>query len=612
MDDTVTPMTLHVWDYVRILSNVSLGTARLFPAGLVPGEMKEMVLPVSDGGELRVLAQITPIEGVIRNVTNMKLPRLRIVLERLEYQAGDTVRGAVIANFAEPTKVVGIRMRASCETIVSWTEGSGNDSTTYAGHQRYYNHRATMFGHPKGTKEFVMADGSHYYPFEFIIPPWCPPSYNGALYATTTHMIKAYVAVPRGLDWIAMEQLQVAANYSFTPKPGSLLQARQVKQAAAKSSLWANNQNIAITVTGAPAAYLGDTYEAEVVVENRSLKAVTEVSVLLGTQAVFCDMVVSRYRTSFGMLPTTEVKDLDGAKIKVAPRATKSFKTIIQIPLLTAKRGDPGNMTLPAGIGPTIPGQLSPMLQIYHLLCIGASTEGSVFTKTTSAAAVPLFLGQRPDSNRPAPSLCVAPPTTYSLPIRFAQTPSDYIKYLSPTPRTEERNRNWYIGPTLSPEAFAALPNLDFHLAEEAPFISRHFLKFDPKDAYTATGVTNMAPPASDSIITAIDTSTPTPTPETPGAASSENVITSQGGDSKYAVQIESTAHLLHAFEDDGSCSGPPPDIAGYAASAAGVSNSPVPFASTVIPTPNNADQSTAKLLNGDPRPIAAGDFDLL
>uniref|UniRef100_A0A672JNL0 Arrestin-like N-terminal domain-containing protein n=1 Tax=Salarias fasciatus TaxID=181472 RepID=A0A672JNL0_SALFA len=81
---------------------------------------------------------------------------LKLTLEALNqqgtYSEGDTVIGTLSFNLKSDTKVKSISVKAKGDAKVEWKEDSGNSTTHYKGHVRYFKLKQDLVAKDTGGK----------------------------------------------------------------------------------------------------------------------------------------------------------------------------------------------------------------------------------------------------------------------------------------------------------------------------------------------------------------------------------------------------------------------------------------------------------------------------
>ncbi|XP_073322650.1 arrestin domain-containing protein 3-like [Pagrus major] len=90
------------------------------------------------------------------------------------FSEGDTVAGTVTFTLTKDTKVKSLMVKVKGDANVRWTEGSGDNETTYSAHRRYFKVKKYFVEEsPKGT---VLPKGVHHFKFRLNIPHGNMPS----------------------------------------------------------------------------------------------------------------------------------------------------------------------------------------------------------------------------------------------------------------------------------------------------------------------------------------------------------------------------------------------------------------------------------------------------
>ncbi|XP_067263934.1 arrestin domain-containing protein 3-like isoform X2 [Chanodichthys erythropterus] len=110
------------------------------------------------------------------------------------FTSGDIVEGRVVLEVTKEIKVDSFFVKLKGDANVRWTEGSGDDETTYRDLERYFKIKQYFIqeSSKKGQSEknttlvsgetygSVVTPGSHVFPFRFQLPQQnMPPSFNG-------------------------------------------------------------------------------------------------------------------------------------------------------------------------------------------------------------------------------------------------------------------------------------------------------------------------------------------------------------------------------------------------------------------------------------------------
>ncbi|XP_067263496.1 arrestin domain-containing protein 3-like isoform X1 [Chanodichthys erythropterus] len=110
------------------------------------------------------------------------------------FTSGDIVEGRVVLEVTKEIKVDSLSVKLMGDANVRWTEGSGDNKTTYSDHERYFKIKQYFIqeSSKKGQSEknttlvsgetygSVVTPGSHVFPFRFQLPQQnMPPSFKG-------------------------------------------------------------------------------------------------------------------------------------------------------------------------------------------------------------------------------------------------------------------------------------------------------------------------------------------------------------------------------------------------------------------------------------------------
>ncbi|XP_073696950.1 arrestin domain-containing protein 3-like [Garra rufa] len=110
------------------------------------------------------------------------------------FTSGDIVEGRVVLEVTKEIKVDSFFVKLTGDAHVSWTEGSGDDESSYSDHERYFKLKQYFIqeSSKKGESEKnttlvngetygpVIKPGSHVFPFRFQLPQQnMPPSFKG-------------------------------------------------------------------------------------------------------------------------------------------------------------------------------------------------------------------------------------------------------------------------------------------------------------------------------------------------------------------------------------------------------------------------------------------------
>lgn len=154
---------------------------------------KELALLPSEWGHLHVLVDIRPFPGPPRCML-MKLPKLRIVVDKQFYRPGDLVRGAIIYNIAEIVRIRKLEAYAFCKSSVHWSKTHYMNSKQQTRHFRsnldHYKQAVDLIVPPPTAPSVDLRDTAFYACFEYRLPEILPTSNVRFLNTpVTTHTI---------------------------------------------------------------------------------------------------------------------------------------------------------------------------------------------------------------------------------------------------------------------------------------------------------------------------------------------------------------------------------------------------------------------------------------
>ncbi|KAE8292312.1 Arrestin domain-containing protein 2 [Larimichthys crocea] len=90
------------------------------------------------------------------------------------FSEGDTITGKVTLLLSKDTKCESLFVKAKGDAEVHWTVRRGEHNHTYSAHRRYF--KLKQFLIPENTKDTVLRQGTHVYPFRISLPQGSMPS----------------------------------------------------------------------------------------------------------------------------------------------------------------------------------------------------------------------------------------------------------------------------------------------------------------------------------------------------------------------------------------------------------------------------------------------------
>lgn len=139
-----------------------------------------------------------------------------IILDQAEatFTPGSVVRGSLLLNTEEPKSYTKITVSLKGKGKVHWQEGSGENAVHYWSSEKYVNSETIVWTSdqsPSGTLD----RGRYTFPFEFVLPESCPPSYKDHI-AHITYEIKGRISTgPFKLDRKVSHPISVLKQVSI-------------------------------------------------------------------------------------------------------------------------------------------------------------------------------------------------------------------------------------------------------------------------------------------------------------------------------------------------------------------------------------------------------------
>jgi hypothetical protein len=503
-------LNFHVFDYVRIFSNVEIGLASIDLTSIAPGKAQDMWLTLKRPGEtitaqtsrgeivavgtgatvsyatlqdessseplppsysdlpqvstkpaIRVFVHVTPL--VASNpAKGMRLSSLRMSLDKEIYYPGEIVRGCVIWNVGNPKKTRGVKLQFAGNSLTEWTEHRQYGNVRYVYHYRgyvtYFDRTATLLGCEAGESSRVESATSFFWPFQFILPSHLPCSFKGA-WGYINYFVKAFVDIPWASDKAVIIPISIATNYnSIAP---NLL---AVNSGTHTTGIFVSDMCIGLKISSPLVGYTGEPMTIGVSVDNSGgKKDVKEITVELVQTAVFVANCAGMWQ---------------GRTTRTIPLFSKisSESGVAGIPVVVGKQWS-GNITIgvPKDLTPTINNNLSPIISVTYSILVTINTVGNFFTSASNKKEIPIYIGRRrssPPQVAPSPVLAnpqqhqAWPPQNQGMPQPFLapapstvfviRAPSNYYQFLAPSPLVNGEYN--VVGTTVPQEAFAQEP----------------------------------------------------------------------------------------------------------------------------------------------------------
>jgi hypothetical protein len=126
------------------------------------------------------------------------MKEIKIELQRAGYLPGEIVEGAVNLTIDKPVKARKVKLDVLGVEETRITVSHGKSSTTYRSKNNILKEMIVLHG-PQFEKNLEMEPGNYVFKFEFKIPEYALPSYNGT-HAFINYQLHARVDVPFWLD----------------------------------------------------------------------------------------------------------------------------------------------------------------------------------------------------------------------------------------------------------------------------------------------------------------------------------------------------------------------------------------------------------------------------
>lgn len=447
------PIRIHLWEVRHLSANKTLGFAELELPRMQPHRLYDVWLPLAgpaaDCGQVHVQAQVTPM--LVDKPKINKLPNFRFQLHQTDFFPGQVVAGLLVLNVGQPITATRISISLIGYQQTHWTE-SHHEHYQDAHGRSQTRHRTVHHGQTwailneqrlvwrRSHGVEAIGSGSYIWPFEFYLPQRLPASFEST-HAWCRYAVKATIHRP-GLRFNQRLQspIRMLAPYvSLSPLPPSFGKCE-------KLPFRSGDQVVFLQVTMPHSiTIIGETTRMSLLVDNHTRHRVLDAKVTLNRT------VVARA----GSHTKVETTSLCLAHVRegfpVAPNESRQL--LIDLPV-------------PATTQPSLPEDISPLIQVTYTLIVCCDISG--FLTGQSTAEVPLILSMR----IPQPTLLYAAAAAPSSPVYPAQEmtapailpPPAYAE--SPPPQQAQLETAFEAGstafglPRFGPESFAPLPDL--------------------------------------------------------------------------------------------------------------------------------------------------------
>lgn len=270
-DKNLDILTLTLQKY-GTLKNAEIGKCKLELKNLPNNSIVDMHIPLKNSEiELHFIAKFTPY--LYDKKYSLKLPPLRINLERNFYFPGDTVRGHVILNIHKPYEFGNIILEFVGLSHVFWTTRRGDynsNATDYSDDYHHVHKQIMLFRtDPNLPDKFTKFEaGTYIYPFEYLLDMNLPP----------TH----YISYSSYIQYIFGSHASNKTNsFKFNYKAPIYIVKPYISSEIIYKRSYAitGNDNIKLFITRPDIIFAGEDAEIYVEIENQSDKLIEKVKI---------------------------------------------------------------------------------------------------------------------------------------------------------------------------------------------------------------------------------------------------------------------------------------------------------------------------------------------
>lgn len=337
-------------------------------------------------------------------------------------------------------------MRFTGESRVHWSESHGkNNTVSYFAVVVFFNPTATLYGNPRGIRDSLMIpSGGYYWPIELTMPTRLAPSFEASVIGKNQYFVTAYVDIPMAVDKTVIQHFNVSVQYAqLQPTMTTIIEPKA-------KALLASDQNISASLRGGTIGYLGENFPIDIEIVNNGTKPVKELILQLTGIYYFTARHLDFWKTRFYKVPV--IKQL--------------LTGITSFPLMPGNRwAGQVQVMIPDQIPPSVPKDISPIIQVLYYFKVTMNTSGNVFTKASNNEKLPVLIGRR-FATVPQP-LAAAAPTSI---IQVAHPPQNVFQYLAPAPPVSATAE--YVGQ-------GQIPDHD-QFAAAAPFQPEQWVEVEP------------------------------------------------------------------------------------------------------------------------------------
>ncbi|BFZ02490.1 hypothetical protein BsWGS_05529 [Bradybaena similaris] len=155
------------------------------------------------------------------------------------FYAGTILQGQVTLDLNEPMKMRGVSLRFEGKAYVHWTEqhstGSGKDqrqvTQSYSASEVYFNQDSLLLGNfsNQGSSTTELAQGRHVFPFQFLLPPGLPSSFE-SVYGHIRYTVKCTIDKPWKFDHSTKRAFTIISILDLNQQPNCLVRMQGSNQ----------------------------------------------------------------------------------------------------------------------------------------------------------------------------------------------------------------------------------------------------------------------------------------------------------------------------------------------------------------------------------------------
>uniref|UniRef100_A0A3Q2ZQI4 Arrestin C-terminal-like domain-containing protein n=1 Tax=Kryptolebias marmoratus TaxID=37003 RepID=A0A3Q2ZQI4_KRYMA len=208
--------------------------------------------------------------------------KIRYIKANGPFSEGDAITGTVSFHLTKETKVKSASVKAKGDAHVHWTEGSGDDETSYTAHRRYFKDKQFFVAENANgvtclctelvygnTLIGVLPKGSHHFKFSLKIPSESMPSSFKGAHGHIVYMLEAKISRKWRWSSTVKKELNFLSNLFFY----DVFQCPQSGSVNKKLGVFSNKESIHMHFVCVRVCVLGDTLSAFAKVCNSSSKS---------------------------------------------------------------------------------------------------------------------------------------------------------------------------------------------------------------------------------------------------------------------------------------------------------------------------------------------------